>query len=222
MNLLFFHYYVNGMLQRLPDEIIMDIIDIVPIIYGRMCSLNRHYYNSLIGVAARYKRLLVTFVDERVTPIPATRRLYCDHTYWHLPNGALHGTETSYFGEQITSQREFADGVLHGESINYYIGTNISFKSHYKHGLRHGEYIEYTLDGAIKTHGYYHLGNWHGKWIYYYGNGRRKRFTYEYGKLHGIATTHNEQGDLIVVELWNHDNCHSQYSAKSRQNGRCN
>ena len=89
------------------------------------------------------------------------------------------------------------DGLLDGESRQYYEEGEIKSVSSFKNNIANGTFISYYQNGNIKEKHTYKNGNEEGEGIFYYENGKiEEKCFMKNGKLNGEATVYFEDGKI--------------------------
>jgi len=108
------------------------------------------------------------------------------------------------------------NGLLDGESREYYEEGNIKSISSFKNNVANGLFISYYQNGNIKDKQNYKNGNGEGEGLFYYENGQlEEKYFMKNGKLDGEAINYFEDGkirhkaiykDGIILEEEVHEN----------------
>ncbi len=89
------------------------------------------------------------------------------------------------------------DGLLDGESRQYYEEGEIKSVSSFKNNIANGTFISYYQNGNIKEKHTYKNGNEEGEGIFYYENGKiEEKYFMKNGKLDGEAINYFEDGKI--------------------------
>ena len=89
------------------------------------------------------------------------------------------------------------DGLLDGESRQYYEEGDIKSISPFKNNVADGTFISYYQNGNIKEKHTYKNGNEEGEGIFYYENGKlEEKYFMKNGKLDGEAVNYFEDGKI--------------------------
>ena len=89
------------------------------------------------------------------------------------------------------------DGLLDGESRQYYEEGEIKSVSPFKNNVANGTFISYYQNGNIKEKHTYKDGNEEGEGIFYYENGKlEEKYFMKNGKLDGEAINYFEDGKI--------------------------
>ena len=89
------------------------------------------------------------------------------------------------------------DGLLDGESRQYYEEGDIKSISPFKNNVADGTFISYYQNGNIKEKHTYKNGNEEGEGIFYYENGKlEEKYFMKNGKLDGEAINYFEDGKI--------------------------
>jgi len=89
------------------------------------------------------------------------------------------------------------NGLLDGESREYYEEGNIKSISPFKNNIPDGIFISYYQNGNIKEKHTYKNGNEEGEGLFYYENGQlEEKYFMKNGKLDGEATVYFEDGKI--------------------------
>ena len=89
------------------------------------------------------------------------------------------------------------DGLLDGESRQYYEEGDIKSISPFKNNVADGTFISYYQNGNIKEKHTYKNGNEEGEGIFYYENGKlEEKYFMKNGKLDGQAIKYFEDGKI--------------------------
>ena len=108
------------------------------------------------------------------------------------------------------------NGLLDGESREYYEEGDIKSISHFKNNVADGLFISYYQNGNIKDKQNYKNGNGEGEGLFYYENGQlEEKYFMKNGKLDGEAINYFNDGkirhkgiykDDIILEEEVHEN----------------
>ena len=110
-----------------------------------------------------------------------------------------HEIITEEFPNQLLKQYFIfsKNGLLDGESRQYYEEGNIKSISPFKNNIADGVFISYYQNGNIKEKHTYKNGNEEGEGIFYYENGKlEEKYFMKNGKLDGEATAYFEDGKI--------------------------
>jgi len=89
------------------------------------------------------------------------------------------------------------DGLLDGDSRQYYEEGDIKSISPFKNNIANGTFISYYQNGNIKEKHTYKNGNEEGEGIFYYENGKlEEKYFMKNGKLDGEAVNYFEDGKI--------------------------
>ena len=89
------------------------------------------------------------------------------------------------------------DGLLDGESRQYYEEGEIKSISSFKNNIANGTFISYYQNGNMKEKHTYKNGDKEGEGIFYYENGKlEEKYFMKNGKLNGEATVYFEDGKI--------------------------
>ena len=89
------------------------------------------------------------------------------------------------------------NGLLDGESRQYYEEGDIKSISPFKNNVAYGVFISYYQNGNIKEKHIYKNGNKEGEGIFYYENGKlEEKYFMKNGKLDGEAINYFEDGKI--------------------------
>ena len=97
--------------------------------------------------------------------------------------------------DAVEINRDYVDGVLHGDEKSYYQSGNLKSLGSFKHGLLDGIVTGYYEDGTIQVRAIYDNGIKQGRVIHYYPNGTKQvESFYTDDKFDGVRTTWYENG----------------------------
>ena len=99
---------------------------------------------------------------------------------------------------KIKEQRDYLDGDIHGQCIEYYENGNIKSTYNYVDGEKNGRCVSYYESGEIDWESHYVDGKKHGKCICYYELTGTKEWEcyYEDGEMHGEYIEYHENCDI--------------------------
>jgi len=138
-------------------------------------------------------------IDEKIEALSEYRRQFYDKKYT--------GTVRSYF--------EGSDDQI-AKLVHYKSGDIVKYESFYENGdpkiikpikcnSTHGTLVYFMDKGKVGYELEYVLGKMHGKGNSYYENGRvQKTVQYENDKKNGAQYEFSEQGDTILIEIFDH------------------
>ena len=72
--------------------------------------------------------------------------------------------------DAVEINRDYVDGVLHGEERSYYQSGKLKSLGSFKRGVLDGAVTGYYEDGTIQVRAFYDYGVKQGRVIYYYPN----------------------------------------------------
>ena len=102
--------------------------------------------------------------------------------------------------DAVEINKNYVDGVLHGEEKSYYQSGKLRSVGSFKRGILDGIVTGYYEDGAIQVRATYDNGVKQGRVIHYYPNGTKQVETfYTDDKFDGIRTTWYENGKPMEV-----------------------
>ena len=110
-----------------------------------------------------------------------------------------HEIVTDEFPNQLLKQYFIfnKNGLLDGESREYYEEGNIKSISPFKNNIPDGIFISYYQNGDIKEKHTYKNGNEEGEGLFYYENAKlEEKYFMKNGKLDGEATVYFEDGKI--------------------------
>ncbi|QJX71752.1 hypothetical protein F-LCD7_0503 [Faustovirus] len=123
-------------ISGIPDELIVEMVRLVPRAYGHLRRL-----------AQRYNRLLRPHCDH-VKLAACEMVTISNTTYSLLPNGTKHGPFVNYFTNGCKQyDGEYVDGELHGEYREYYASGAVNYSVRYRHGVIVGDVTHYDETG---------------------------------------------------------------------------
>ena len=97
--------------------------------------------------------------------------------------------------DAVEFNKNYADGVLHGEERSYYQSGNLKSLGSFKRGVLDGAVTGYYEDGTIQVRAFYDNGVKQGRVIYYYPNGNKQlEAFYTDGEFDGVRSTWYESG----------------------------
>ena len=122
----------------------------------------------------------------------------------------------------VEFNKDYVDGVLHGEERSYYQSGNLKSLGSFKRGILDGVVTGYYEDGSIQVRAYFNDGVKQGRIIHYYPNGNRQQeqffdndvlddfhrtwyengnpmevTPYSKGVIHGTGRTYWEEGGVF-------------------------
>ena len=102
--------------------------------------------------------------------------------------------------DAVEINKNYVDGVLHGEEKSYYQSGKLRSVGSFKRGILDGIVTGYYEDGTIQVRATYDNGVKQGRVIHYYPNGTKQVETfYTDDKFDGIRTTWYENGKPMEV-----------------------
>ena len=102
--------------------------------------------------------------------------------------------------DAVEINRDYVDGVLHGDEKSYYQSGNLKSLGSFKHGLLDGIVTGYYEDGTIQVRAIYDNGIKQGRVIHYYPNGTKQVETfYTNDEFDGVRSTWYENGKPMEV-----------------------
>ncbi|QJX71757.1 hypothetical protein F-LCD7_0508 [Faustovirus] len=123
--------------EVLPDEMIVEMMWLVPRAYGHLSQLNKRCK----GIVAPHLEWAKTASCAKVTAE--------NIEYWVLPNGQRHGKYKSYFDTgDLGYEATYVDGMKHGNSVAWDKSGHLCYKFQWVNNEFHGENITYLFDGA--------------------------------------------------------------------------
>jgi len=100
----------------------------------------------------------------------------------------------------VEINRDYVDGVLHGDEKSYYQSGKLKSLGSFKHGLLDGIVTGYYEDSTIQVRAIYDNGIKQGRVIHYYPNGTKQVETfYTDDKFDGVRSTWYENGKPMEV-----------------------
>ena len=97
--------------------------------------------------------------------------------------------------DAVEFNKNYADGVLHGEERSYYQSGNLKSLGSFKRGVLDGAVTGYYEDGTIQVRAFYDNGVKQGRVIYYYPNGNKQlEAFYTDDEFDGVRSTWYESG----------------------------
>ena len=102
--------------------------------------------------------------------------------------------------DAVEINRDYVDGVLHGDEKSYYQSGKLKSLGSFKHGLLDGIVTGYYEDGTIQVRAIYDNGIKQGRVIHYYPNGTKQVETfYTDDEFDGVRSTWFENGKLMEL-----------------------
>jgi len=165
---------IDVAVELFPIDIWIEIVNNMPVVYGRVCSLSRTLRRRFRPHLDHYKSAscrTIYYIFEHVSL---------------LPNGKKHGKCIQFYRSGIPYIiSNYVDGEIHGQSEYYFANGKLKSKYNYVNGKRHGKHIEFYLnfDSPLYEDNYVD-GLKHGICISYYITGVKEREEeYIYGNL---------------------------------------
>ena len=129
---------------------------------------------------------LGTFDNQGRFIYPATNKPY---------TGNLDVINNDWGKDAVEINKNYVDGVLHGEEKSYYQSGNLRSVGNFKHGILDGIVTGYYEDGTIQVRAIYDNGVKQGRVIHYYPNGTKQlEAFYTDDKFDGVRSTWYENG----------------------------
>lgn len=127
--------------------------------------------------------------------------IYSDSNYEGVnlyKNGELNGVSKTFKLGKLINEREFKNGLLNGNDIEYYTDGSIKSKSTYKDDKLIGDTIKYYENGNIKSK-YTHIDDsMNGEYLEYYENGNIQTKAYvKNNQLDGEIKIYSIGGSLL-------------------------
>jgi len=114
--------------------------------------------------------------------------------------GSLDVINNDWGVDAVEINRDYVDGVLHGDEKSYYQSGKLKSLGSFKHGLLDGIVTGYYEDGTIQVRAIYDNGIKQGRVIHYYPNGTKQVETfYTDDKFDGVRSTWYENGKPMEV-----------------------
>jgi antitoxin component YwqK of YwqJK toxin-antitoxin module len=102
--------------------------------------------------------------------------------------------------DAVEINRDYVDGLLHGDEKSYYQSGKLKSLGSFKHGILDGIVTGYYEDGTIQVRAIYNNGIKQGRVIHYYPNGTKQVETfYTDDKFDGVRSTWFENGKLMEL-----------------------
>lgn len=102
--------------------------------------------------------------------------------------------------DAVEINRDYVDGVLHGDEKSYYQSGKLKSLGSFKRGILDGIVTGYYEDGTIQVRATYDNGVKQGRVIHYYPNGTKQvESFYTDDKFDGIRTTWYENGKPMEI-----------------------
>jgi antitoxin component YwqK of YwqJK toxin-antitoxin module len=122
---------------------------------------------------------------------PATNKPY---------TGNLDVINNDWGKDAVEINRDYVDGVLHGDEKSYYQSGKLKSLGSFKRGILDGIVTGYYEDGTIQVRATYDNGVKQGRVIHYYPNGTKQvESFYTDDKFDGIRTTWYENGKPMEI-----------------------
>ena len=97
---------------------------------------------------------------------------------------------------QIKENRYYINGLLNGESKDYFLWGGLDEVMYYKNDRLHGDYKSYYDNGKLYAEGQFVEGNKTGAWTFYHPNGKlHKEIYFINGKSQGHVTFYSITGE---------------------------
>ena len=114
-------------------------------------------------------------------------------------DGVLHGDEKSYYQSgKLKSLGSFKRGILDGIVTGYYEDGTIQVRAIYDNGIKQGRVIHYYPNGTKQVETFYTDDKFDGVRSTWYENGKPMEVTpYSKGLLHGTGRTYYESGGVF-------------------------
>ena len=114
-------------------------------------------------------------------------------------DGVLHGEEKSYYQSgKLKSVGTFNQGKLDGIVTGYYEDGTIQVRATYVNGVKQGRVIHYYPNGTKQVESFYTDDKFDGIRTTWYENGKPMEVTpYSKGLLHGTGRTYYETGGVF-------------------------
>ena len=114
-------------------------------------------------------------------------------------DGVLHGDEKSYYQSgKLKSLGSFKRGILDGIVTGYYEDGTIQVRATYDNGIKQGRVIHYYPNGTKQVESFYTDDKFDGLHRTWYENGNvMKSIPYSKGLLHGTGRTYYESGGVF-------------------------
>jgi len=114
-------------------------------------------------------------------------------------DGVLHGDEKSYYQSgKLKSLGSFKRGILDGIVTGYYEDGTIQVRATYDNGVKQGRVIHYYPNGTKQVESFYTDDKFDGIRTTWYENGKPMEVTpYSKGLLHGTGRTYYESGGVF-------------------------
>ena len=102
--------------------------------------------------------------------------------------------------DAVEINRDYVDGVLHGDEKSYYQSGKLKSLGSFKRGILDGIVTGYYEDGTIQVRAIYDNGIKQGRVIHYYPNGTKQVETfYTDDEFDGVRSTWFENGKLMEL-----------------------
>lgn len=100
-------------------------------------------------------------------------------------------------------ETEWKNGLLNGKRKMYYDGTSqVSSERDFVDGLENGKLISYDGDGNIEVEAETKDGFFHGKWTYYVEGRPRVERNYVFGVREGKSLFHSLNGKYTEIKYY--------------------
>ncbi len=100
----------------------------------------------------------------------------------------------------VEINKNYVDGLLHGEEKSYYQSGRLKSVGGFKHGILDGIVTGYYEDGSIQVRAFYENGVKQGGVVFYYPNGNKQvEQIYNNGVLDGFYRTWYENGNIMEL-----------------------
>jgi len=120
-------------------------------------------------------------------------------------DGVLHGEEKSYYQSgKLRSVGSFKRGILDGIVTGYYEDGTIQVRATYDNGVKQGRVIHYYPNGTKQVESFYTDDKFDGVRTTWYENGNvMKSIPYSNGMVHGTLETYYESGGIFEEVEYN-------------------
>lgn len=103
--------------------------------------------------------------------------------------------ELHYEGGELQSRSERSGGVLHGESLGWYLNGQLQIREQFKHGVSHGLRTKWYADGTMKSQAEIVDGQLHGVFTRWNPDGTlAQQATFKHGKPDGTSVAYYPSG----------------------------
>ena len=149
----------------------------------------KHTFLLLALILTTAQANLGTFDKQGRFIYPATNKPY---------TGNLDIINNDWGVDAVEINKNYVDGVLHGEEKSYYQSGKLKSIGYFTKGILDGVVTGYYKDGSVQVVGHFSNGIIDGGVLYYYPNGSKQvEMFYDNEKLQGTVKTWYESGNIM-------------------------